>query len=236
MLNSGFARTGICTLSLTLFVISGSAVWAQEAGAPKSGPTQDGQKEWSWDGANSLAFSVPGTLHYQQGGAPRIVVTGPEHLLSHVQVGGGHIALDSDMWNFSDEKVDVVVSGIPLNSFASSGSSEIQLGRIQQDALEVKISGRGLVAGEGRVENLRLSISGSGKADFSGLKAKQTDARISGGGVAVIAPEEKLQVAISGSGIVRMTQRPAEIRTQISGSGRVFALDGQGHSVDVSHS
>ena len=50
--------------------------------------------EWAWDGGDRLAVAVPGTVHYQASGSPRVIVRGPADLLSRVRYDHGELGLE----------------------------------------------------------------------------------------------------------------------------------------------
>ena len=164
--------TSIALLSLPLLLGAVPQSFAETPGFIGHAPAVDspGHKEWTWDGDRSLAVDVPGVLHYQRSGPARIVITGPEELLRNVRVGDGRITSDGDWpWHWGanwggNDKLDITVSGIPLDNLAVSGSAKLLLGHLDQDSLNLHISGSGSASAEGRIAHLRLSISGSGNA------------------------------------------------------------------------
>ena len=90
-----------------------------------------------------------------------------------------------------------------------------------QPSLFVAIDGSGEVEATGRTDAVELDISGSGEADFSGLETSDADIEISGSGEAIAGPTGAARIAISGSGDVDLTRRPASLTQSISGSGDV---------------
>ena len=89
--------------------------------------------------ATVLAWVFLRSLHYQHGGSARIVITGPEELLRHVRVGDGRIEADHDgPWrSFDGEgKLDITVSGVPLDHVSLGGSGKLLLGHLEQDTAQ----------------------------------------------------------------------------------------------------
>src|SRR5476651_53130 len=94
-----FAMTGMALLALA----ASSALardWNDDFVPRDPAVKQPGHYEWSWDGKDGLSLEAPVTLHYTPGGSPRIVATGPDEMLAHLQVGQGHIRVDRD-WHYS---------------------------------------------------------------------------------------------------------------------------------------
>ena len=110
---------------------------------------QSGHWEWAWDGNDGLGVNAPATVHYVPTGPARIVVNGPDDMLEHLRVGQGQIKMECDNCRFHSEKLDITVSGVTLRNVALSGSGEIALGRLEQDRLNLVVSGSGSSAPEG---------------------------------------------------------------------------------------
>jgi len=182
---------------------------------------QAGHYEWSWDGDDGLSLEAPVTLHYSPAGSPRIVATGPEELLAHLEVGQGRIRVQRD-WHYSGSgRVEITVSGVTVHNIALSGSGRADFANVDLDRLHLAMSGSGDVTGTGRADHLDLAMSGSGNADLSRLTVRDANVHMSGSGNVRVSPSGNVNLAASGSGIVRMTRQPAHINQSVSGSGGV---------------
>lgn len=182
---------------------------------------QSGHYEWQWDGKDSLALQAPATMHYMPAGSPRIVVTGPDDLLAHVQVGQGRIRVDRDYHYSGHDRLQVTVTGVTVHNIALSGSGQADLEKLDLDHLNLAISGSGSLRGDGRADTVNLSVSGSGNADLANLAARTANIHISGSGRVNLTPRDSAALAVSGSGIVRMTARPPHLSQAVTGSGGV---------------
>jgi hypothetical protein len=182
---------------------------------------QAGHYEWVWDGADSLGIQAPVRVRYTPAGTPRIVATGPDELLAHLQVGQGRIRVDRD-WHYSGrDRIQVTVTGVTVHNIALSGSGQASLEKLDLDHLNLAISGSGSVRGDGRSDSVNLAVSGSGNADLANLAARSANIHISGSGRVNLTPSDSANIAVSGSGIVRMTARPPHLSQKITGSGGV---------------
>jgi hypothetical protein len=180
---------------------------------------QSGHYEWQWDGDDSLGIQAPVSVRYTPAGPPRIVATGPDELLAHLQVGQGRIRVDRD-WHYSGrDRVQVTVTGVTVHNIALSGSGQADLAKLDLDRLNLAISGSGSVRGDGRSDTVNLAVSGSGNADLAKLETRSANVHISGSGRVDLTPRDSANIATSGSGIVRMAKRPAHLTQHISGSG-----------------
>jgi hypothetical protein len=214
----------ICILSLMALAVPAMArSWGFSAREPAV--TQPGRVEWAWDGGKKLAVGVPGTVHYSEAGAPRVVITGPDEMLRRVRFGDGNIVMDNDDFPWSNswnhDRLDITVTGVALNEFIVSGSGRMQLGKLQRDSLSVNVSGSGAVELDAVVKgDAELKVSGSGHINFAGLQAKGLRARISGsGGIDGKGRAESLDLDMSGSGrFADIASSRADVT--MSGSGR----------------
>ena len=168
-------------------------------------------------------------MTYVQGDTATVVVSGPKEQVEALRLTAGRLTFDDD-----DDRIDHVVFGwgdhVPLritvtapsvSAFNLSSSGDLLIRDYDQPSLFVAIDGSGEVEATGRTETVELDISGSGEADFSGLLTRDADVEISGSGEAAVGPTGAARIAISGSGDVDLTRRPASLSQSISGSGDV---------------
>ena len=112
-----------------------------------------------------------------------------------------------------------VIGGKGLRKFSVNGGERLDLGKINQDELELHLNGHGSVTGSGHVNKLDLTIAGSGKAALDRLSVGDADVRIFGSGKGVIAPHGKLNLFVTGSGQIALASKPTEIDQNVLGSG-----------------
>lgn len=183
----------------------------------------------AWDGGDRLDVEVAAEVTYVQGETASVVVSGPKEQVDGLRLTAGRLTFDDD-----DSRIDHVVFGwgdsVPLRitvtapsvrAFNLSSSGDLLIRNYDQPDLFVAIDGSGEVVATGRTEAVELDISGSGEADFSGLLTRDADVEISGSGEAIVGPTGAARIAISGSGDVDLSRRPASLTQSISGSGDV---------------
>ena len=182
-------------------------------------------KTWRWNGGDTLALDTPVNVRYRPEGPPQVSVTGPEELLKHVRVSDGRIASDTSVTRGGGKRLNAVISGVAIRKFVVNGGENLDLGEIDQPSLDLHINGNGTVRGRGKVDQLRLSLSGPGKAELGGLVVAG-DAKISilGSGDAALSPHGRVKLFIAGSGKLQLLTRPAELRQTILGSGGLDQL------------
>jgi hypothetical protein len=102
------------------------------------------------------------------------------------------------------------------------GNRDSDLGHVDQKSLKITIVDSGSVIAEGKVDDLSVSILGSGHARLGKLAARNVSVEVMGSGNATVAPSDELKATIMGSGDVRLLTRPAKIQRMIMGSGRII--------------
>ncbi|MBA2588025.1 MAG: DUF2807 domain-containing protein [Alphaproteobacteria bacterium] len=194
--------------------------------------TQPGRMEWAWDGGKKLAVGVPGTVHYSEGGAPRVVITGPDELLRHVRFGGGNIGMEDDEFPWSHswngERLDITVTGVALDQFIVSGSGKMLLGKLSRNNLSINVSGSGAVEADALVKgDAELKVSGSGHINFGTLQASNLTAKISGSGtIDGRGRADTLDLNMSGSGrFADIASNRASVTMSGSGRATIAARD-----------
>src|ERR1700712_1054326 len=161
-------------------------------------------KEWRWDGGDSLALEAPVNVVYRQNGPPGVTVTGNADQLQHVKVGGGRIVSDNGPVKVGAPKLTAVIGGVALRKFSVNGGENLDLGKIEQDELELHLNGHGSITGTGRVNRLDLTIAGSGKTALGGLSVGNAQVSIYGSGEGIIAPHGTLNLFVTGSGKIAL--------------------------------
>jgi hypothetical protein len=119
-------------------------------------------------------------------------------------------------------KLDAVVGGVHIRQFRVAGDQDLQLGHIEQENLDIRISGKGSVSGEGKVEKLNLVVTGKGDVNLGGLSVQDAKVAIFGNTDATLSPHQSLVATIVGHGVVHLLTHPVSIQKTIFGSGRII--------------
>lgn len=202
----------------------------QDAGA-------DVTRTLPWTGGGMLAIDIPGEVTYVQGAAKTITITGPKDIADRVQL------LTGDRLTFNDgddtervsvrwgpnglraladgDRLKITVTAPDVKIFNLSSSADLFVRNYDQPRLALIISGSGQAIIQGRTQDARLDITGSGEADLSELALTDASVDIDGSGEARLGATGRVDVDISGSGDVVLTRRPASLNQTISGSGDV---------------
>jgi len=201
-----------------------------------------------WQGDDKAAIAVPANTHYQAGSGDQLVVSGDPAIISHIRVHNGVVDLDcrTGHWGRAD-RIDITLPGRrTFQKFEMLGTGDMQLSGLSQseakvalegsgtvetdgkvDKLSLEIDGSGTVQSKGQTDDLHVEVDGSGKVQLADLTAKDAHVDISGSGKVDVAPQNSLNVDISGSGTIYLHSEPKSLETDISGSGRIVHANGE---------
>ena len=151
------------------------------------------------------------------------------NFIAHIRVNDGLVALDCN-GNFhlgKDDRIDVTLPGRrTFKSFALLGTGDVQLSGLSQPEVKLSIAGAGDIQADGKTDNLKVDVRGSGNLKLGDLAAKNVDVDIKGSGKAEVAPQDSLNVDLAGSGTIYLRSEPKKIETSIHGSGNIVHPDG----------
>ena len=137
----------------------------------------------------------------------------------HVREGveRGLARMDREMDRQMDRGIDRTGDSVTVRNH-----HDINLGHVEQQRLKVTVLASGSVSADGKVDELRVQVMGSGEANLGRLAARRVDVTIAGSGDVTVAPSDELKVNIMGSGDVHLTTRPAKVQQTILGSGKII--------------
>lgn len=223
----------------TAVILVGAAAMLSGGHLRIPGIAQDGfnwqktaTRDFAWDGGDRLEIDVPATVQLVSGTTPRLTIRATADALARLRVHQGVIDMSASPYFWDHDHIDVTLSGVTLRDIALAGSGKLVLGHIDQDRLAVSLSGAGEAQGEGRVDDLEATISGTGDLRFGRLAAKTASLTISGVGNADINASDQAEITLSGVGNARLLTRPKKLVQHISGVGHVEGPDGDIGSKD----
>lgn len=167
------------------------------------------------DSGGGLSISVNGGTVSIAGGGGAVQI---------VQVGRGHTIIQTSGGSTVSSGAGraVVCIGLPeLRRIEAQGSSDIDMGGVNQDALVIEVSGSCDVTARGSVQLLEVQVSGSGDVDARELIASTARLSVSGSGDVRAHATNNARVRVSGSGDVKVYGNPLERDHRVSGSGVV---------------
>jgi hypothetical protein len=148
------------------------------------------------------------------------VVTETKGGILNVRIRDHGIVIGSDPFN----DVHIEASSDALNTIQITGSSDVKLGRVDHHQFAVEVNGSGDIEATGTVENLIMSIEGSGDAHLFDLHARTANVTLEGDGDAELSVSDRLNVKIAGSGDVRYRGHPV-VQQSVAGDGNITPAD-----------
>ncbi len=192
--------------------------WETPAGPDGGGPVET--REIAWSGSQSLDIEVPVDLRFTQASGPaKLIVTGPKGTVDQLRLSGSD--LDFDQRPANPQRLTITMTAPDVRHFTLEGDGSLSIAGFDQDKLDLKLNGGDHVTVQGRARALSLDISGDGKADLGALAVEQAEVQIDGSGRATVAPSQKADLEISGDGEIDLTSHPADMHSDVSGSGRI---------------
>lgn len=106
-----------------------------------------------------------------------------------------------------------------LEEVTASGANALVISSFSGNGLKIDTSGSINAILAGKVRNLSMQISGSGKINATKLVAKNVNIRLIGSGQVMVHATDKLDTKITGSGSIMYSGNPDNVGQSIIGSG-----------------
>jgi hypothetical protein len=200
-----------------------------------------------WTGGDQLFVGVDADVRYVPGANAKVEISGPADEIQDIVVNHGAIQHDQMGWgwwgwNWWDwggaPPIHIVVTAPHLSAAAVGGSGHLDLGALNQDRLNLMVSGSGGATASGAIRSLNLMVSGSGGIKLTGLTTSDVVAGLSGSGWMIAAGSaESLRLNISGSGRADMSGLTLQdLQAGLSGSGSALTAPKRSADIGVSGS
>ena len=136
------------------------------------------------------------------------------------EVRDGTLYVSYDGPDIREGRLLVEVAAPAVDAVAISGASDVRVDGLAADALDIRVTGAGDIAADGRVGRLAVDISGAGDADLAGLTAKEARVELSGAGDADVYASDRLDAEVSGAGDLAYRGDP-RLNERVTGSGEI---------------
>jgi hypothetical protein len=220
----GGLSTGVVFLSLA-YATGGSPLrrmvdlGLSSVGSCNANGATASERRLKWDGDDTVDIAGSAIVHYRGGEGDEVIVRGSPDVVANVEVQGGRITINCR--GTGSRTADITLPGQIFRKMHLSGSGKVLLENVSQPDLVFGISGSGSLRAQGSVDRLTVSITGSGGANLADLAVKQLTVKVSGSGNIEAAPKDIADIHVAGAGDVRLLTRPGQLRSHVSGSGRI---------------
>ena len=178
------------------------------------------ERRLAWNGGDTINIALPATVRYRGGEGSEVIVRGSSGVVDRVDLQGHSLTLNCRGFARAHD-IEVILPGRTFRRINLTGSGTVIMENVSQSELAVSISGSGDIRAQGKVDNVKVSIAGSGHARLADLATRQLTVKIAGSGNVEAAPTDLADIRLTGSGNVRLLTRPAQLRSHISGMGRI---------------
>ena len=157
------------------------------------------------------------------GPAASVAVTADDNILSIIEttVEGDTLRIESKGSYNTSLGVKVKITVPTLDGVSVSGAGDIHVTGLKAGEMEAGVTGSGDVTLNGVVDRLRAHITGSGDLRAGELGAKDVRVTVTGSGDATVHATEELDASVTGSGDVRYSGNPPQVRKNVTGSGDI---------------
>jgi hypothetical protein len=182
-------------------------------------------RDLDWDGSSHAGLAMRAVANYAPGGSDKVHATGDPQVLAHLRVRNGIVELDCHGWHNRDTNVIITLPGRTFETFILTGTGKMNLNRLDQTNLKIKIAGVVTMTANGKVDDLQLDMAGVSNADFGKVTGRSANVKMAGVNKADIAPTEDANIKIAGPSEVTLHSNPVHLDTQIAGPGRIHKAD-----------
>ncbi len=189
-----------------------------DAGADSGAPSS---VRLAFEAGDSLDIDLTASVNYQPGPKAEAVVSGEPSVIRHVRIADGRIGFDDEIDCHPYARLAIRLTAPAITAWGINGSSDLDLAGVDQQELRLRIRGSGTVAASGAVRVVALNVAGSGEARLASLSAKSAEIVVHGSGEVEVTAQDAVDIAVAGSGRVKLHGHPARISSHVSGSGRI---------------
>ena len=155
------------------------------------------------------------------GAQQSVRIEGDPDVISDVitRVRGNSLRISMRQNHTGSRNLVVYITVPRLEDVKFSGAGQLAMAGLNGGKLDVDFSGSGTIEANGKLDELNLDMSGSGKANMPNLVIANAELDMSGSAEVTVQALTSLDVDISGSGMVTYIGEPKHMHTNVSGSG-----------------
>lgn len=176
-------------------------------------------------GITSISLDGSENVNVKFGQTESVVITGEDNIIflieTNVQNHQLVIKTKPQMTYVAKKPITVDVTVVSLEGIALNGSGNIQVSGYSGSSLTVGLNGSGNITLDGTTDEVKITLDGSGHILADRLHAKTATAAVNGSGNITLFASDSLDATVSGSGNIRYSGNPANVRRNISGSGSI---------------
>jgi hypothetical protein len=218
-------RGGDTTTATTTVLTTVTAPTATLRTGTRSAPGRTGvttavRQVGPFTGVNLAGANV---VNIRVGGARSVTVTGERSVVPLVttRVRSGELVISSRERYTTHGRLHVDVTTPTLSSVVLEGSGRLTAEGVRGPHFAVELGGSGVVQATGRTDDLRAELGGVGDVELGRLLATHARVEVSGSGRMGINVARSLKATLSGTGSIVYRGNPANVSTEVTGSGTI---------------
>jgi hypothetical protein len=183
------------------------------------------------DSFDSIDIDGAARLEITIGEPVSVVIRGSEKSVRRVEtkVSGDTLEIRSRAkdWVIRNENARLTFQiTLPrLKSLRLEGGNDVNLVGFAGGETEIRASGALNMHADGRLEKLKVRMSGAGHADLSRLVVDAATVTVDGVGSVIVNPRESLDATMNGVGAIFYTGSPSRVNTRMNGVGTIGKRD-----------
>jgi hypothetical protein len=154
-----------------------------------------------------------------------VVVEAEDNIIDllDVDVSGGKLVIDmDDRYDIdTDEDIRFEITMPSLEAIDIRGVGDVVVSGLDEKTLKIDCSGVGKLYCSGSARELDIDFPGVGSLDLEDLVTRSARVRVDGVGSVDVTVKDELDVEVNGMGKVRYHGNPDNVRTDVSGFGRI---------------
>lgn len=152
-----------------------------------------------------------------------VVVSGDDNIvpLIKTEVEGNTLRIYCNESISPDKDLVITVTAPDVSAIAASGANDIEMVAVNNEALNIDVSGAGEIDLKGSTGALTVHLSGAAELDAKELKGRKVTVDISGAASADVYASEELNAEVSGVGSIDYYGNPAVVHKEVSGVGSI---------------
>lgn len=108
-----------------------------------------------------------------------------------------------------------------LANLVNSGAADVRADRLNESAVQLKLTGSGDIVASGKAQHLTILLAGPGVVDAVRLASRSADAELDGSGHLKLFARESLSAVVDGRGAISYAGHPPHAITAITGAGAI---------------
>lgn len=176
-------------------------------------------------GFDYVELKGSGNVEISFGTTESITVKADDNIVPLIETSvlGGTLVINTKpfttMTTANEIKISVTMKS--LQGLIISGSGNIDVAGLDGKNMIVELPGSGNITVKGTADSVTIRLPGSGNIFCEGLKTKSATVTMDGSGNITVFASDLLDASIRGSGSIHYFGNPAQVKTNITGSGSI---------------